>query len=314
MLKKRVESPRVSAVIIFFNGEDFLPEAIESVVAQTFTDWELLLADDGSGPAATAIAREYAARYPSRIRYLEHPNHANRGMSATRNLGVRNARGDLIAFLDADDVWLPSKLAVHVSLLDTHPEIGLVCGATIYWRSWSNGRDDLIPTGHRQDAVIYPPDAALALFPLGDAPPVSMSDIVLHRDLIEKVGGFEEQFTGHYESRAFLSKVFLTAPVYFDSKASNKYRQHPSSCVATALRDGSHIRNRLLFLEWLERHLKTRDKSHQLVVRSLRRALRPYRRPRIDYFLSVPAKIRNRIRRLTNQAVQLINPFYTSEQ
>ena len=304
---KAADSLRVSVITLFLNGEAYLAEAIESVIAQTFTNWEFLLVDDGSGPAATAIAKEYAARLPGRIRYLEHPNHENRGMSATRNLGIRHARGELIAFIDADDIWLPSKLAAHVDLLDAHPEVGMVCGTTIYWHSWSGGEDQFVPTGHQQDVVVYPPDAALAVFPLGTAPPPSMSDIVLRADLVRRLGGFEEQFTGHYESRVFLSKLFLSAPVYFCSIASNKYRQHPASCVQTAIREGKHLENRLRFLEWLEQYLKAIDNIDPRVKSSLRRELRPYRSPRFHYFISVLTKVRNRVSRLLDRTGRLIS-------
>ena len=300
------DNPRVSVITLFLNGEDFLAEAIESVIAQTYQNWEFLLVDDGSGPAATAIAKDYAARYPQKIRYIEHSNHANRGMSASRNLGVRHARGELIAFIDADDIWLPSKLAEHVGLLDAHREVGLVCGTTVYWHSWSSGEDQIVPTGHQQDVVIYPPDGALKVFPLGSAPPPSMSDIVLHAELIRRLGGFEEQFTGHYESRVFLSKVFLSTPVYFSSAISNKYRQHPASCVRTAFREGTHIQNRLRFLDWLEQYLQTLDKVDQRVLSALRRELRPYRSPRIDYLISVPGKVRRKVRRTVERAGRLI--------
>ena len=306
MPRKSAEGPLVSAIIIFLNGEAFLAEAIESVIAQSYSNWELLLVDDGSEAPATAIAKEYVAQYSGQIRYFEHPDHINRGMSATRNLGVRHARGELVAFLDADDVWLPSKLAEHVALMDAYPEVGLVCGTTIYWHSWSNGADDVVPTGHRQDVVIYPPDAMLALFPLGTAAPVSMSDIVLRPDLIRQVGGFEERFTGHYESQVFLSKIFLFTSVYFCSTPSNKYRQHPASCVKTAFREGTHFQNRLNFLEWLEQYLKTMDKVDPRIAPSLHRALRPYRRPRIDYLFSIATKARNRSRRLIGRAARLV--------
>jgi glycosyltransferase involved in cell wall biosynthesis len=291
-------NPRVSAIIIFLDGEAFLAEAIESVIAQTYQDWELLLVDDGSGPAATAIAKDYAARYQGQIRYLEHPNHANRGMSAARNLGIRHARGEYLAFLDGDDVWLPTKLADHVALLDAHSEVGMVCGATIYWHSWSGGEDRIEQTGRLQDIVIHPPDAALNQFPLGPASPASMSDIVLRADLVRQVGGPEDEFAGQYESRVFLSKIFLSAPVYFCSKPSNKYRQHPNSCVSRASRDGSWSRNRLRFLEWLERYVTTIDNIEPRVISSVRRALRPYRHPRIDFVLSLKSKIYRRCRRL----------------
>ena len=87
--------PLVSVVIIFLNPGEFLSEAIESVFAQTYGNWELLLVDDGSTDSSTDVALQYAARYPERTRYLEHKGHQNRGMSASRNLGIRNARGNI---------------------------------------------------------------------------------------------------------------------------------------------------------------------------------------------------------------------------
>ncbi len=96
--------PRVSVVTIFLNAEKFIYEAIESVFAQTYADWELLLVDDGSTDASTEVAYRWAGRYPNRVRYLEHDRHQNRGMSASRNLGAGNARGEYVAFLDGDYV------------------------------------------------------------------------------------------------------------------------------------------------------------------------------------------------------------------
>src|ERR1700752_2947232 len=95
-------APLVSAIIIFLNEERFLAEAIGSVIGQSHANWELLLVDDGSTDRSTAIAREHAARMPDRIRYYEHEAHANRGMSAARNLGLDHARGRYIGFLDGD--------------------------------------------------------------------------------------------------------------------------------------------------------------------------------------------------------------------
>src|SRR5215218_5812117 len=92
----------VSVIIIFLDAERFIEEAIESVFAQTYDDWELLLVDDGSTDGDTRIALEYAEQNPGRVRYLQHPGHQNRGMSASRNLGIGSARGEYIAFLDAD--------------------------------------------------------------------------------------------------------------------------------------------------------------------------------------------------------------------
>src|SRR5262249_14256541 len=118
--------PLVSVITIFLNEERFLEDAIRSVFAQTYDSWELLLVDDGSTDRSSALARGWAERHPGRVRYLEHPGHENLGMSATRNLGIREARGELIALLDGDDVYAAGKLATQVAQLEAHPEAAMV--------------------------------------------------------------------------------------------------------------------------------------------------------------------------------------------
>src|SRR4051812_33913704 len=94
--------PRVSVVMIFLDAEEFIREAIQSVADQTVDSWELLLVDDGSTDGSTEMALRYLAEDPARIRLLHHPGGVNRGMSASRNLGLREARGEFVTFLDAD--------------------------------------------------------------------------------------------------------------------------------------------------------------------------------------------------------------------
>src|SRR5689334_8794235 len=115
-------APLVSVVLIFLNEERFLSEAIDSVLVQTYSNWELLLVDDGSVDGSSRIAKQYAEQNTERVRYVEHPGHENRGMSASRNLGIQNASGEFIAFLDADDVWLPNKLRRQLAILSEHPD------------------------------------------------------------------------------------------------------------------------------------------------------------------------------------------------
>ncbi|HUG86498.1 MAG TPA: glycosyltransferase, partial [Euzebya sp.] len=97
-------APLVSVVVPFYNDGQFLEDAIDSVRAQAFEEWELLLVDDGSTDGSTRVARRAAADHSGRIRYLDHPGHANRGAPASRNRGIAMARGSYVAFLDADDV------------------------------------------------------------------------------------------------------------------------------------------------------------------------------------------------------------------
>ena len=127
------DEPLVSVITTFLNTEKYLEEAIESVLNQTYTNFELILIDDGSNDNSIRIGREYTNKYPDKVHYLEHEGHQNKGISASRNLGVCNARGKYIATLDADDVWVKHKLEQQVEILEAYPEAGMVCGDTKYW-------------------------------------------------------------------------------------------------------------------------------------------------------------------------------------
>jgi glycosyltransferase involved in cell wall biosynthesis len=292
---------QVSVITAFLNAEKFLTEAIESVLAQTFDGWEYLLVDDGSTDGSTVVANDYAARHPEKIRYLEHPGHTNRGVCAARNLGLSHAQGSYVAFLDADDVWMPSKLADQVAILDAHPDLGMVCGGAIYWSSWSGGNDVIHPSGHQQDLIVYPPETSLALYPLGRATPPCPSDIMLPTNCARALGGFEEQFTAQnqlYEDQAFLAKVYLAAPVYFSSKIWLKYRTHADSCVGRVHAAGKYQEVRLYFLNWFEEYLENKRNPNHRVRAALHRALRPYRKPRTHYLLTLPSKLRKKFRGL----------------
>lgn len=107
--------PLVSCIVPVFNGERYLREALDSILAQTYRPLEVIVIDDGSTDGTPRIV----AGYGPEIRYLFQPN---AGPAAARNLGLRAARGELIAFLDADDLWHPEKLARQVARLQARPE------------------------------------------------------------------------------------------------------------------------------------------------------------------------------------------------
>jgi glycosyltransferase involved in cell wall biosynthesis len=277
------DRPLVSVVIIFLNAERYISEAIDSVRGQTYPRWELLLVDDGSTDSSSAIAKRNAAADPDRVRYLEHPGHVNRGAAAARNLGIRNAAGNLVAFLDSDDVWMPEKLQEQVAIMLSHPEIAMVCGAAKYWTSWSAAGDErsdrVVPTGGSQDQVSHPPSLLLQLYPLGKGAAPCPSDLMLRRGPLLQVQGFEEHFVGPlqlYEDQAFLTKVYLAAPIYISSATWLLYRLHDDSCMARVKRDGQHHAVRQYFLSWLDRYLVDRRIADPAILDALRRARRPY--------------------------------------
>ncbi len=249
-------TPLVSVVIIFLNGGKFIQEAVDSVLAQTYANWELLLVDDGSTDASTAIAKGYEERYPGKIRYLEHPDHENRGMSASRNLGIWHAAGELIALLDADDVWLPGKLEKQVAIMQRHPDVGLLAHPALYWY---------------QDGVKKPQDMTLPAgrLPRGDWVPTMLesddnaacpSTVVMRKGLAVRLGGFEESFRGSFEDQAMWFKVTLDSSIYYDPDCLILYRIHSNACCsATPLLKQLEARVRLY--SWLSQYL--RDACHE---------------------------------------------------
>ena len=132
----------VSVVVPTYNYAHFLPVALDSVLAQTDRDWECIIVDDGSTDDTAGVADAYVRRDP-RFRYV---HQANRGLAGARNTGVRNARGDAIQFLDADDRLLPPKLERHAAYLDSHPECDIVYGDVWFFRSETP--DVLTPSLH----------------------------------------------------------------------------------------------------------------------------------------------------------------------
>lgn len=274
----------VSAIIIFFNARQFIEQAIASVFKQTCDCWELLLVDDGSTDGSREIALVWARNHPERVRYLTHAHRRNRGMSASRNLGLHHARGEFVAFLDADDVWQAEKLEQQVAIFERHPRAGMVAGATLYWYGWTGRvsdakRDRIVLPDPRCDRLVEPPALALQLRPLGSGLPFSNSGTMVRRAVIERLGGYEEHFRGLFEDQAFLTKVYLSTPVYVASACWDRYRQHAESCCARAKAGGAQPALRHDFLLWLESYLRAEGLEGSPVWRALQHALLEYRRP-----------------------------------
>ncbi len=276
--------PRVSVVLPFLDSERFLGEAVESVLAQTYGAWELLLVDDGSKDGSGEIARDFARRHPGRVRCLAHPGGANLGASAARNLGIRHARGEYLAFLDADDVWLPHKLEHQVPLLDANPEAGMLYGNILYWHGWRSpaaGRDHLPELGVPTDTLVD--GGGLLLKQLrGTAASPCPTSVLARRQVVERVGGWEDSFRGLHDDQVLYAKMLLAAPAFVAAGWFEKYRQHPDSICSVAEAEGSVPAARARYLEWLSGYLAARGMGDSEPARLARSALRAHRHPRAD--------------------------------
>ncbi len=273
----------VSVIIIFLNAERFIRESIDSVLSQTYSAWELLLVDDGSSDGSTAIALQCAMHHPRQVRYLEHPGHINRGMSASRNLGIRQATGDYIAFLDADDAWFPYTLQEQVAMLEAHREAAMVFGPLLWWYSWTGNpedshRDYVERLGVPPDTLIKPP-RLLSLFLLDKA--AVPSGILVRREAIEAFGGFEDEFRGEYEDQVFCAKICLNSPVFASTRCWYRYRQHADSSVSTGQTTGQTFSARLAFLNWLKQYLHKQKTKDPIIWWALRQEFWRYDHPKL---------------------------------
>lgn len=167
-------APTVSVVIVTYNKADTLPAAIQSVQAQTWRDLEILVVDDGS----TDDTAECVRGFGTQVRYLQKENG---GTGSARNLGIAEARGRFVAFLDGDDLWLPRKLALQMEAFEKEPNlIAVQCGAycvdpslrVIERRTCTPARDTLL------DFLMFRNLPAFA------------SCVVVRREIFERVGGF----------------------------------------------------------------------------------------------------------------------------
>jgi glycosyltransferase involved in cell wall biosynthesis len=248
-------SELVSIVMPVWNREDFLEEAIESVLAQTYGHWELLVVDDGSTDRSPVIVRRYAAAHRS-IHLLEHPGHAHLGSSAARNRAIAAAEGTYVAFLDSDDVWFPASLDRLVELLERDAHASAACGSTLWWYSWADeptGEDFSDEAGFRlaaEEGIVQPPRAATRFLDDGGAVPCTCSFIATS-EAIRRIGALESEFRGAYDDQVLYMKLALRFPIYVTDAVLSKHRRHPRSTYALSEALGQDPFDRRRFLVWL---------------------------------------------------------------
>jgi glycosyltransferase involved in cell wall biosynthesis len=174
-MEKKEKSPLVSVIIPTYNRGWIIQEAIDSVLAQDFADFELIVVDDGSTDNTLDIIRSYSEDI---IFLRQH----NKGVSAARNRGITSSAGHLIAFLDSDDLWFPEKLTIQVDFFYSHPD-AFICQSEEIWIR--NGVKVNPKKRHKKPSgMIFEPSLALCL--------VSPSAVMIKRSLFEEVGSFDE--------------------------------------------------------------------------------------------------------------------------
>ncbi|WP_176450124.1 glycosyltransferase family 2 protein [Geodermatophilus saharensis] len=236
-------------VVPFKDAAPFLDAAVHSVLAQNWTALDVVLVDDGGTDGSEAIARDLEGAHPRRVRVVTHEGRVNRGIGPSRALGIREARGPLVAFLDADDVWEPTHVADYVRLLRENPVADMVCGRVWAWRSWADPHleDRLSQLAFAPGAVVAGPRLLAAVLRNGYYATTPCS-LVVRRHAVLGCLEHLEAFPGMYEDQVMNSWMQLRSVAVMTGGTSAWYRQHDASFSArTSESDRAHT----AFLSWL---------------------------------------------------------------
>lgn len=224
--------PTVSIIVPTYNRAAYILEALDSVFVQTYSDYEIIVVDDGSTDNTAEVLKTLVDQ--DKIHYV---HQENGGESAARNHGIRLAQGKYIAFLDSDDLFLPSKLEKQVTFLDDHPDIGFVQS----WYSKFNDAGEQL--GVRNTSIfsgwVYP---KILLF---WAVLMAVPCVLVRREVLAEIGGFDEnQYWG--PDLDLWRRITKKHPVGVIPEVLSKIRVHPGNLSA----------NKLDAVKWFERYLQ----------------------------------------------------------
>jgi GT2 family glycosyltransferase len=252
--------PRVSVVIPVFNGAAHLPDAFASVLSQTLADFELIVVDDGSTDGASQIISDRARRDRRIVPFRQE----NRGLPAARNAGLELARADVVAFLDADDVWLPKKLERQLAYLDQNPG----CDACFtYFEAVDDELRIITPWNDLQEKWGRATVGPELLVERGNLVAGSASSVVARTAALREAGGFDERLVA-CEDLDLWYRLALRAPLHAVPEVLVRIRRSAGQMQS----DFSRVLvGRIQFLENVRRQ---GDERHSQLARGVERRMR----------------------------------------
>jgi glycosyltransferase involved in cell wall biosynthesis len=183
---REIGNPRVSVIVPAFNAARTIRDAVASVFAQTYRDFEVIVVDDGSTDGTCAALEAWR----DRVSYVAQPNG---GPGRARNTGIGRARGEFVAFLDADDLWLPHKLERQIEYFDAFPDAGLVHTAVCL------GMADAGALARATAAVAHTPPRRIYCELFETRTEIHTLSVMVRRAVLDEVGGFDERREIHVE-------------------------------------------------------------------------------------------------------------------
>ena len=244
--------PKVSIIIPTYNRLPMLKEAVDSVLAQDFEDFELIIVDDGSTDGTAGEITKYGGR----VRFLQHQQ--NRGVSAARNHGIHHAKGKYIGFLDSDDLWVKGKLKIQVNFLDENPHYP-ICYTDEIW----------IRKGKRVNPMLKHAKYSGWIFekclPLCT---ISPSSVMMRRTLFSRVGLFDEALPV-CEDYDFWLRVSARFPIFLINKKLIIKRGGHSDQLSN--RSWGNDRYRVMALEKLLSEPSVGSEERELILKEMKK-------------------------------------------
>lgn len=221
----------VSVIIPTYNRKDLLKEAVQSILNQSYINYEVLIIDDYSIDNTEKIVRQFISEYGCKIKYFK--NERKKGVSGARNTGLHHAKGKYIAFLDSDDIWESNKLQIQVGILDTNKEIKALFAAVSFFGQVENGYGKSAYTTKLLSKTFwnsYGKETWVAknnigYFILKNGSPFRTPTFIFRHECLTKVGLFNEDMS-YYEDAEFLLKFFCIYKVGYNNLPLCKVRRH----------------------------------------------------------------------------------------
>jgi len=247
----------VSVIVPAYNTAPYIGETLESIFAQTYGDYEVIVVNDGS-PDSAELERVLSP-YQNRICYIKQEN---RGLAGARNTGIRHARGEFLAFPDSDDLWLPDFLLEMVRFFSKNPTYDLACADCIYF-----GDTELAGKTWQGLDPIRPPVTLEKILPTHGG--AFASFVLLRRDMARKVGPFDEQLRLLEDYNYWLRVLYSGAKWAYVPKVLGKRRVHSESLT---YHQDVVVPNAILALEKFSRMLDPSGREASLVRQEIARS------------------------------------------
>lgn len=256
--------PKISVITPLYNGSKMISETLESILSQDYKDWELIFFDDGSSDGTQELAKKYADVYKDRIFYFEHKENANYGTAYTRNRAVEKSSGEIISFIDQDDIWYTNKLSHQMGIFDSLKDCSMIWGPSLYWYK---DRSFKQPVGYRElglsSRVYNPPEFVRIFLSNFRGTPLPSASLV-RRKHFDEAGGYEESIKGS-EDIVLWVKLADRFSICYDDEILLKYRKHQDSTLRQATESGKMNEWNLIFYKWVIDFLKSKPGNADLI-------------------------------------------------